>query len=441
MRKYFLFLGTWLLIFRCSLLWAEDLGRITLPQAIDLAVKKNVTLKSHEAQVESARARVLVSRSGYFPKITASGGVRKTRILSDTQKEVATFGGLPLTITEEKDVNQGTIGLALSQDIYDFGKRYYTVQQSQSSLKASGESLAMTRRRIIYEVERAFYGYFQSLNLLDVARESVRQFELQLQQAKVRNESGLAPLIDVTTARMNLANARSRLQQAQAEVTMAKATLGTVIGLDPADTYEPVETIRASRPAPVLEDILPLMLRHNPLIRQAKENVRLAQLTLKTVESEYWPTVSGQVNYLAEGDDFPLESRIIFGLQVDVPLASGGSTYYRLKEARSNVQQSEAVLEQTIRDARLTVVEDITNYQKTLSQLDSLKEAGDAAEANLEMASARYQVGLGDIIEWTNASLSLIVTKTDFVNANYSLLIIFAKLKQDVGVDELEPCR
>ena len=85
----------------------------------------------------------------------------------------------------------------------------------------------------------------------------------------------------------------------------------------------------------------------------------------------------------------------------------------------------------------MAVVEDYTTYEKTLSQLDSLKEAGDAAEANLEMASARYQVGLGDIIEWTNASLSLIVTKTDYINANYTLLISFARLKKDIGTDNL----
>lgn len=437
MKKYFFFLVIWLLILHCSLIRAEDLGRISLPQAIDLALKKNITIKSSEAQLGSAGMRVLVSRSGYFPKVTASGRVQKTRVLSDRQEEIGSFLGQPLTIREERDVNQGTIGLTLSQDILDFGKRHYTVQQSESSLRSSRESVAMTRRRVIYEVERAFYRYFQSLNLLGVAKESVRQFELQLQQSKVRNETGLAPLIDVTTARMNLATAESRLQEAQAEVTMARATLANVIGLDPTDTFEPVETLQAARHAPVLENLLSMMLEHNPLIRQARENVRLAQLTLKTVESDYWPTISGQVNYLAEGKDFPLESRLIFGLQVDVPLVSGGSTYYRVKEARFHVQQSETVLEQTIRDARLTVVEDITNYQKTLSQLDSLKEAGDAAEANLEMASARYQVGLGDIIEWTNASLSLIVAKTDFVNANYSLLIIFAKLKQDVGVNDL----
>ena len=155
---------------------------------------------------------------------------------------------------------------------------------------------------MIFEVEKAFYGYFQSLNLLDVARESVRQFELQLQQAKARNETGLVPLIDVTTARMNLANAKSRFQQAQSDVTLAKAGLAHAIGLDFTDEYEPVEAIKVSKPIPSLEELLQTLARHNPAIRQAREKVRSAEFFLRAAEGEYWPTISGQMNYMAQGD-------------------------------------------------------------------------------------------------------------------------------------------
>ena len=436
MKKRFFFFGIWLLFSLCSLSQAENLGRITLQQAIDLAMQKNYTLKSLQAQTDSARAKVEVSKSGYFPQISATGGIQKTRILSDT-KDTVTFSNQPLSMSEERDFNEGTLSLTLSQNILDFGRRYYTVQQSKSSLKATEEDLNMTRSNMIFAVEKAFYGYFQSLNLLDVARESVRQFELQLQQAKARNETGLVPLIDVTTARMNLANARSRLQQAQSDVTLAKTDLSHAIGLDFTDEYEPVEAINVSKPVPFLENLLQTLARHNPAIRQAQENVRSAEFLLRLAEGEYWPTVSGQMNYVAQGDDFPLESRFILGLQVNIPLFTGGATYYRVKDARFNLQQSKAILEEIARNAQLALVQDYTTYEKTLSQKDSLKEAGDAAEANLEMASARYQVGLGDIIEWTNASLSLIVTKTDYINANYTLLISLAKLKKDIGAGEL----
>ncbi len=437
MKKHFLFFGIWLLFSLCSLSQAENLGLITLQQAIDLALKKNYTLKSLQAQLDSAGAKMEVSRSGYFPQVSATGGIQKTKVFSDTQGTTFTFRDQPLSISEERDFNEGTISLTLSQNIFDFGKRYYTVQQNKSSLKATAEDLATTRSNVTFEVEKAFYGYFQSLNLLDVARESVRQFELQLQQAKARNETGLVPLIDVTTARMNLANARSRLQQAQSDVTLAKASLAHAIGLDLTDEYEPVEAINVSKPVPSLENLLQTLARHSPAIRQAQENVRSAEFFLRAAEGVYWPTISGQMNYVAQGEDFPLESRFILGLQVNIPLFTGGATYYRVKDARFNVQQSKAILEEITRNSQLAVVEDYTTYEKTRSQMDSLKEAGDAAEANLEMASARYQVGLGDIIEWTNASLSLIVTKTDYINANYTLLISLARLKKDIGAGDL----
>jgi|GEM_PF-2750560 len=441
MKKCFLFLELWLLLFQTLPCRAENVGRISLQQAIELALKKNPAIKSHQARLDSAKARACVFRSGYFPKVSVSGRLQKRTLLSDTQPaETANLLGQPLltTLREEKDVNQGGVSLSLSQEIFDFGRRYYTLQQGKSSLRASDAGLAMAKSRVIFEVEQAFYRYFQAVNLLDVARESVRQFEFQLQRAKVRNETGLAPLIDVTTARVNLATAKSRLQQAEADVVLAKAALTNVIGLDPADEYEPIETLKASKPPGEAEELVRMMLHHHPLIRQAKENVRLAQFALKAAESEYWPKISGQVNYLAEGEELPLEEeRLFLSLQIDIPLFSGGADYYRIREARFAVQESEALLEQTIRQARLALIEDVTNYQKTLSQLESLEEAGKAAEANLELASARYEIGLGDIIEWTNASLNLIITKTDYVNANYSLQIILAKLKQDVGVSDL----
>ena len=137
------------MLFLCSLSQAENLGRITLQQAIDLALKKNYTLKSLQAQTDSARAKVEVSKAGYLPKISATAGIQKTKILSDTQETVTFkdqhFTDQSLVMSKERDINEETLSLTLSQNIFDFGKRYYTVQQSKSSLKATVEDLATTR--------------------------------------------------------------------------------------------------------------------------------------------------------------------------------------------------------------------------------------------------------------------------------------------------------
>src|SRR5208337_2275592 len=80
--------------------------------------------------------------------------------------------------------NQYTSSLALSQNIYDFGKTYSQVKIQRLNLDSANSDLETSKVQIVLNVKQAYYGGLQAARNRAVAEESVRQYQQHLEQAK-----------------------------------------------------------------------------------------------------------------------------------------------------------------------------------------------------------------------------------------------------------------
>ncbi|OPY88760.1 MAG: outer membrane channel protein [Syntrophus sp. PtaU1.Bin208] len=158
----------------------------------------------------------------------------------------------------------------------------------------------------------------------------------------------------------------------------------------------------------------------------ADESIRLAR-------KGYYPYVTGSAGYGYSGEDFPLRDGWNVGALLNVPLFSGFQTRYAVDEAKANLdvlRSNESSFRQTI---RLEVEQALSNLREAQERTEATRVAVRQAEENAELATGRYDAGVGNPIEVTDALVSLSNARTAYIAALTDYRIALAGLEKSIG--------
>jgi len=173
----------------------------------------------------------------------------------------------------------------------------------------------------------------------------------------------------------------------------------------------------------------------------AQTAIKLNQLDLKRYKSQYLPSLSafGNGSYQFQNNNFgelfdrrfPLA---VVGLQLNVPIFSGGQRYQRVKQAQLAVQKSENSLFQAKNAINLDIENSITNYTNSLNSLENQQSNLDLANEVLRVTKIKYEQGVGSSIEVTQAQTSLKEAENNYVNALYNALVGKVDTERATGI-------
>ena len=128
-----------------------------------------------------------------------------------------------------------------------------------------------------------------------------------------------------------------------------------------------------------------------------------------------------------------MQDNWVFGATVNVPIFSGGLTEGRVAEARANLrglQADERTLRQQI---GLEVRRALLDVQRASQSIDVSERAARQATENLALAEGRYETGVGNVIELTDAQVQRTSAEADHVSALYDYQVAVAALEQAMG--------
>ncbi|MDD5643666.1 MAG: TolC family protein, partial [Syntrophales bacterium] len=211
---------------------AEKLGgRLTLKQAIEIALKEHPTLKESKEKVTAAKYQIGSSRAAYLPQVAFTNNFYWGNSFPATSG-AGTAGGPPGlggggTVTTDFYINR----VSASQLIYDFGKTLGQIDQSRATFKQTQEDYAGNRQQVVLDARTAYFGYLAAMRARKVTEETVRQNLELVKQAKGFYDVGLRAKIDVTKAEANLFDAEASLIRAKNTVDLTRVTLMTALGL------------------------------------------------------------------------------------------------------------------------------------------------------------------------------------------------------------------
>lgn len=409
---------------------------LSLNECVALALRFNPALQSNQAAVVAQKARVEQAMAAYYPQINFNANY------NTATSNFATIGGTTIGLGRNQSnwtfTDLFSMGPTLNQLIYDFGRTSSSVKINQENAKANEQDLITTKQTVILNVQQAYFGVLQGQRLVEVAKDVVSQTKQHLEQAQGFYQAGTRPKIDVTKAEVDMANAQLALIQATNNFAVAQVTLNNAIGFTQSLTF-PVEDILGFTPREYqLENIVKTAYEQRPEIMQIKAKQRSQEAAIELAQSSYYPILSGNASNLYRTNSVPndLVWDWSFGITLSVPLFSGFSSPNQVAEQRANLTNLMAQEETLKLNIRLEAEQAYLSQKQAAEQVRVTEKAVGQAQENYDLASGRYQVGVGSPLEITDAEVQLANAKANNIQALYNYKVAVAKIERAMGINK-----
>ena len=378
----------------------DSAGReLTLAQAEAIALKNNPQITIGKLRALVARQYVREARSALLPNAYLS----VTAVDANPGSRIAA-GALNNSILFPRAAEGATIG----QLITDFGRSTNLLSGSEAQAKAEDQNSAATTAQIILAVDQSFYNVLETKALVVVAQQTVDSRQLFVDKIKALTDAKLKSDLDLSFASVDLARGKLLLLEARNNYQSSLATLSAVLGYSDQQDFQPVEEQAAiAAPVPDVSPLIQQALQQRPEILALQDEVQSAQ-KFSGAEHDLWrPTISalGVVGEAPVRDNHIPNWYGAVGVNINIPVFNGSLFNARAKAADLQAEVSRQKLaglrDNIARDVR-TSWQDTNRAYERLSVTQQLREQAGLA---LDLAQSRYNLGLGSIVEFSQAEL------------------------------------
>ncbi len=409
-----------------GLLVATGIARAeNLLGAYHQAVAHDPALAQARAELAEDRAGLPVARSALYPhvRVAASVGVNRAEV---------TGLGLPMLT----DYRSDSYGITLTQPLFD-GQTLSALALARARVRAGAAALAQTEQRLIEAVTDAYFGVLKAQADERVATREQGLLADLYRQTRAFLRVGRGDPIAVEEARANLASARAEAIVADNAVRVARQGLQRLTHR-PLGRLRDLGPIQARPPHPdAIGPWLAMAFAHQPLLTQARANVRAARAAVAYHERARWPTIAlvGEAEHGLGLLLPPVEvNQAGASLQLSLPIYQGGGASAATVQAQAAVRVNRSRL-RDIRDAiRLNTKTAFLDLQSSAAELDAARAARRAARASLRATRKGYGVGTRSIIDVLTTATQYAAAQRRYNLALYDQIVAHVALKGAAGM-------
>jgi outer membrane protein len=419
--------------------------KLTLDRAIELTLRNHPRAMEMRSAATAANERVGEARSALLPQVySAAEYLRST----DNPIGNTTFlnpgfipritgtlhGGSANPSQSFSSTDNFLTGVAVQQFLFDFGKVRGLIDERAAEAQAAAAESKLTDLDLIFEATQRYFALLADGQKEKVFQKAVDQRAEQLHAAQVKASAALTPEIDVLTAKASLARAQASLLQAGNDTATARVALDNTMAMSPNAPYYDVADVLTYKPiAGNVQAYFASAIRERPDVTTIEANVRAAGAQVAQVRSDFFPTVAATAGYSAMGTGLPAANNYNAGIVVTWPIFNGFLTEHQLQEAKAKRNVVSYALEDLESRVWLDVKSSYLELQNALQQIHQAEETLAASSGQLELADKRYNAGLGNIIELTDAERFYIQDDAAYVDALYAYSVAKAKLDRATG--------
>ena len=402
---------------------------LTLKQAEELAIKNNPQISVGRLIALASEQVTREVKSNLWP--TATGDLTGVDAQSGSR---ITAGALNNPIIYER----AAAGLMVTQLITDFGRTTNLVSSANYAAKAENQNAVATKEQILLAVNKAFYNALQATAVMTVAQQTVDERQTVANQVEALFKSKLKSELDFSFASVNLAQAKLLLLDAQNNENAAFATLSMVLGFPSLENFQLVaETSPLTPPPGNVDDLISQASSSRPEILSLQFQYESAKKFQTAERDLLFPSIRA----VGAIGDTPVGNPAVapnpgalsntygaVGANIDIPLFNGFLYTARAREANLRAQATQERLRDTrnliSRDVRTSWLNANTAYQR----LAVTQQLLDQANLALSLAQSRYNLGLGSIVELSQAQLQQTQAQISYAQAGYDYRLSLAVL-------------
>jgi outer membrane protein len=403
---------------------------LTLDEAVQIALENHPAIKASQQRVGAQQAVLGQQMAAYYPTIVMSNFYR-------TSTEVGNTTGV-----SQNGFDTFFSQAAMNMTLYNFGKREGTVQAARETLDATNYNYKTSVDSVILGVKQSYYFYLGAKAIVTVREETVKSRELFVNQARGFFEVGTRARIDVVRAESNLYTAQADLIAARNAVQLAWVALKNALGLRDFPERPLAEEAIVTTIPYTLDQARDLAYASRPELKSFEAQKRAQDQTIAAARRGHLPDIILDANYRRSNTSvtsavnpstFPLPGGWQVQLSLNIPIFDGFRTTNRVEESLRNYYVITAQEEQQRQQVALDVEQSYLRLQELRDRIKANEAAANAAKENLDLANGRYQVGVGSIIEVTDAQTLYTDAQTTYVRSLYDYKIADAQLTRAIG--------
>jgi outer membrane protein TolC len=417
--------------------------RLTLEQAINLALKQNHSVHLRSLSVEQMQSKKDEARSNYLPQIKASGSVLHVTELAGVDIPAGSFGNYPATgpvPAKSLFIDQGSLtgytgGVGLEQPLTQLFRIHQANIAAKQDVLVAQTQLDQTQDVIALQVRQLYY------NIL-INQQKLKASQDQLAAAQINDEESRSDVARGNALEISALQSKAAILQAQQEsLTLRlqgndlRRQLADVLGL-PVETPIDLDPGAAAvaLDIPSRADAIRIALDQNQDLKTARQTLSKAKAGLAAAKDAYIPDVTALSRYSYQsGVPLLVHNFGTFGFSLSYDLFDGGRREANVREARSEVHSAEVAVDKLQSEIEVQVqsiydkVDELRQMVDVAGQVVSVRtEAARLSDRQFEQTATLSSARSQSHADLTSATASLL-------EANCGLSLAEADLKRAIG--------
>lgn len=403
-----------------------DMGPVTLADCIKLAITHNPTIMAAISNSEIYKSRIGQAWSNYFPTLSAGVSYSRNDMLN-------TMGGNFSRMMVQKYDMYYVPTISANMMLFDFGKTKSMADTAKRTYESSRYDAETSIELVIYNVKVAYYNMLFAKKQKEVYEETVKDFELQLKQARAYYDIGKKAKIDVTYAEYNLGKAKLNLIKAKNTLELASVELANAVGIPELANVILKDSMNTKEYSVNFTDLIKTAESTRPSLLSAKKQMDAAELNVRSAKRAFTPNVGAFGSYQYGGRKINSD----YGYQVGLQLQYSNLNMMLLKkqvdEANATYKKSVADYEKARQDVYLDVKSAYINLMNSKDSIGVAKLALQQAKEQQYQAFRRYQVGLEDSIVVKDSENTYLNAQLDYYSTVLQYNVNAAELERVIG--------
>jgi multidrug efflux system outer membrane protein len=406
--------------------WWQLFEDETLHGLLRTALAENYDVRVAAARVLDARSQVAVRRSLQFPDVSASASAPYVNISGDLA---------PLQV-DESFSPLGTLDLFWELDFW--GRLRRATQAARADLLASVDARSFVIVTLVSDVASAYF-QLRALDLeLEISRRTLAARQGSLRLVRLRQEGGVASLIDVRQAEVLVYTAAETIPDVERQIEQTENLISFLLGQHPGPVPRG-RTLLQQLTLPAVPVGLPsTLLERRPDIRQAESELAAATARIGVAKADYFPRVfltgaAGAGGVMVNGDWFGPQGLFTIGPQVSLPIFNMGRIAAGVDSAEARAQEALVRYQQTVQQAFREVADGLVEHRKRqefrVQQEALVASLRDAAR----LADIRYRGGVTSYLEVLDTERQLFEAELTLARAQRDELLAIVRIFRAVG--------
>ena len=404
------------------------------------ALSYDASLSSARFQNEATHELIVQGRSLFLPNINMKAGYDE----KNNKRKIYTNIDNALLSGTEADYNSYDYGVTITQPLFNYSA-FAKYKQILIQTSLSDKQLIYSQQDLMYRISLFYFESLMAKDQVDLLQSQRAAIQEQMLQAQAKYDAGLISIIDINEAKTKAALVEAQQIAAIHKYKIKKRQLQSLTGelpgklkvLSPAIAFEQIDTQVESWVSMAHENSLELKIKEDEII--------IADREIDIEQAGHYPTVDaiasrsrnwnkGGFPYGATANKGDRSFSDVLGVQINIPIFSGGLTSSRVREAKLLKNKVEQDAEYLRRQVELRVRENYLNLKATFEQIKSYKQALELSKLQLQSTKIGFDEGLRNSVDILVAQQVFFNARKDILESRYNYLMNLISLKLSVGI-------